>query len=1251
MAVVYDSNGGGANAVGTAGAFAITTTYPATINANDLLIAHIAAKVNTSIDSIATIAGWNLVTTQGIGTTLASAYYWKLAVGTEGGTTDVFTGTYTGTLPRMSCVIERYTGNVTSGTPVESAATGTGTSTTPAPASVTTSTNGGLAVFGLATQGTTTVTNITGETGGDYTEAYAESASTPMLDTQTAALATAGTISGGTCTLGTSLLWSVICFGIKAAAAVDMPLAIYYDASLDVDHLLTEAMDFDPAFEPQQQDASQDDAIDFLLSATALPDEAEYVELALDWNDWSWAQAPPNDEAIDFILGLEDATNVGDDPSSTDLTEYGAAEWLTPIDATDALPSIDDATNVAEDPSSTDLGEYGDTQASVNNDPADFILGTDEDDTGSFADPSQTDLGEYGDAQAPLPDDVFDFILGIDDGTNLEDPSQTDFTDFGWVVDPLSNDFVPPTDAILGAEDDGSNDFLDPSLTDLTEYGDTQAPPIADVFDFLLAATDDDTATFADPSQTDLDEYGWINNPIADDVANAILGAEDDGSNDFEEPSQTDLTEYGWVIDPLTADTQDPILGIEFPEFEDPSLTDHTDFGWVFNPIIEDVADAILGDEDDGSNDFEDPSLTDFTEYGDAQAPFPTIGVEDPLLGVDDGTADFADPSLTDLEEYGWVIDPAIVEGADLIPFVYDATDAEDPSFTDFTEYGATTDYLFDGLNCSYPYVASFVDGFSHVASGYTIALPSGIADGNVLILLIDVIGDFALANSFWHLLWTEVQSGGPGESLCGYYHVCDGTETTSSITPKTGSHAAQWSVLRIAGVHAGQLPEDGTSVSTLGIQINPLPSVTASWGADLNLFITCESFSNDFLGTGFLITSFPANYTTDRHQTGLDTVDNVGATIGWATRQRSLASDTPSSFITNQAADVAANTIVIRGACAAPSQDFLIGADDGSNDFEEPSLTDFADYGFVQEPFAPDQQDMLLGLDDDTSSFADPSQTDLSEYGWVVDPLSGDSFPPQDFLLGTDDGSNDFADPSLTDFTDFGSQAEPVTDPLQDMLLGVEDSTNVFSDPSLTDLSEYGWVVDPTSPNAPPAQDFLLGIDDATNAPDPSFTDLTEYGDAQAPAIPNLVPPGPVVPIGAPCLRSYQNGPPAVSVCNLDTFEQTCDTVVQLRNLIGTDGLQVSVRGLYTVGDGQGGVFIWNPIQIGGDDGFGIIFPTGGSATGAWARIGTFNTDGVLLALANQPAANPLGGYLFVGPDGSLFYRGPFTTTLIGPP
>lgn len=90
---------------------------------------------------------------------------------------------------------------------------------------------------------------------------------------------------------------------------------------------------------------------------------------------------------------------------------------------------------------------------------------------------------------------------------------------------------------------------------------------------------------------------------------------------------------------------------------------------------------------------------------------------------------------------------------------------------------------------------------------------------------------------------------------------------------------------------------------------------------------------------------------------------------------------------------------------------------------------------------------------------------------------------------------------------------------------------------------------------------------------------------------------------MSAPALQAFVQGQGSVSADNLNTFEQTCDTIVQLRGFVGLPGMQVSVRGTSAPNDGGGGAFYWNASASGPDNDVTVIVPTG-AATGAWIRL-----------------------------------------------
>jgi hypothetical protein len=101
---------------------------------------------------------------------------------------------------------------------------GGGTGTTISAGGVTTAGADRLAVLLIGVNNDTTISEITGESGGNWAEPTAEfsSATGGSIGIQTASMAGAGTISGGSCTLGTSSghgQMSVALIGAAAAPA------------------------------------------------------------------------------------------------------------------------------------------------------------------------------------------------------------------------------------------------------------------------------------------------------------------------------------------------------------------------------------------------------------------------------------------------------------------------------------------------------------------------------------------------------------------------------------------------------------------------------------------------------------------------------------------------------------------------------------------------------------------------------------------------------------------------------------------------------------------------------------------------------------------------------------------------------------------------------------------------------------------------------------------------------------------------
>jgi hypothetical protein len=111
-----------------------------------------------------------------------------------------------------------------------------------------------------------------------------------------------------------------------------------------------------------------------------------------------------------------------------------------------------------------------------------------------------------------------------------------------------------------------------------------------------------------------------------------------------------------------------------------------------------------------------------------------------------------------------------------------------------------------------------------------------------------------------------------------------------------------------------------------------------------------------------------------------------------------------------------------------------------------------------------------------------------------------------------------------------------------------------------------------------------------------------------------------------APQLAVQLNGQGSVSADNLNTYQQTCDNIAQLRAFVGAPGVQVFVRGTSVINDGGQGNFAWIATGTGPDDGLNVIVPAGGAPTGIWQRL-----------TAVRPVVDALNGGVLIGNSGTF--------------
>lgn len=200
----------------------MTLTHPATITAGDILIVIVNANSSDTADTVGGLTGYSTIYENGAGTTRLVGAYYKVADGTEDGSTIDVTVSFSGTLnSRALSVMYQFSAGTID---LTVGAANSGTSSTPGFASTTTNAANTLLIGIMWWATSTTINSHTGETGGDWTEVVAEHTSIGNgIQVQTATMASVGTISGGNSSLGVSTTWRNYTFALEEAAAAGIP--------------------------------------------------------------------------------------------------------------------------------------------------------------------------------------------------------------------------------------------------------------------------------------------------------------------------------------------------------------------------------------------------------------------------------------------------------------------------------------------------------------------------------------------------------------------------------------------------------------------------------------------------------------------------------------------------------------------------------------------------------------------------------------------------------------------------------------------------------------------------------------------------------------------------------------------------------------------------------------------------------------------------------------------------------------------
>ena len=139
---------------------------------------------------------------------------------------------------------------------------------------------------------------------------------------------------------------------------------------------------------------------------------------------------------------------------------------------------------------------------------------------------------------------------------------------------------------------------------------------------------------------------------------------------------------------------------------------------------------------------------------------------------------------------------------------------------------------------------------------------------------------------------------------------------------------------------------------------------------------------------------------------------------------------------------------------------------------------------------------------------------------------------------------------------------------------------------------------------------------------------------------------------MSAPKLTTYNTGTPATAITGdqLNTFIQSCDSVIQLRAFVAQPGQMVYVRGFSTINDGGQGFFYYALGNATDDGGITTVVPTTYPAA-YWYRSSGLNTisqNYVRNTTTGQSTitANYTPGYVLVYLNGVLLAPSDYTAT-----
>lgn len=192
-------------------------------------------------------------------------------------------------------------------------------------------------------------------------------------------------------------------------------------------------------------------------------------------------------------------------------------------------------------------------------------------------------------------------------------------------------------------------------------------------------------------------------------------------------------------------------------------------------------------------------------------------------------------------------------------------------------------------------------------ATSHTVALGATPNTGD---LLMCIFSTRISGTTTWPASWTQLtlDANGTAQWVEVRYKTASGEGSTISLTTSVGMRSAHMCLIFTTGTWSGT-PEKGVAATGSSANPNP-PSLTASWGADDNLWIAYYGAP-----TNGDTTAYPTTYPDNRTNIRAAGNGGTGVVSGMATLSSNTATSNPGTFTNGNSAAWVANTIVVQPA------------------------------------------------------------------------------------------------------------------------------------------------------------------------------------------------------------------------------------------------------------------------------------------------------------------------------------------------